>query len=189
MPRIPMTASAALLVAAPMLLTGCGPSDGTSPPTTPAPATAPSTAASDPSAGPAEQAKAAAIQTVIDYNQMVAVDLFSGRATLNDLTDVTTSGQLDGQQRYSQRVLAQGWTAKPDQTPKMASIKVISATPKSDPTKVVIRYCVDNTGIKYTREVDGKKKTVYGIREGADKTVEKTPWGWRITSSSDVTRC
>lgn len=182
--RIRVTAPAALLVAVPVLLAGCGSSNGSqhdSP--------APTTSVSSSTAGPVEEARQAAIQTVTDYAQMVTVDLFSGRATLNDLTDVTAGKQLAGQQKYSQGVLAQGWTAKADQAPEMVSIKVVSASPKADPTKVVVRYCTDATGVQYTREVNGKKQTEHGLREGADKTVEKTARGWRITSSSDMKRC
>lgn len=144
------------------------------------------TASSSPTV--ADKAEAAALSTVKRATQMVMVDVFSGKATMNDLPKVLAQPVLDQQRKSTSELLGAGWVAPQGGEVKFDELKVLSATPKSDPTTVIVSFCADATDVKLVRK-DAKGKVVetsHGARQGGQATVEAKDYGdgWFVTQTT-----
>lgn len=168
------------------LLAGC--SSSSTPTESPSASTSPSAADSSAAATAADKAEAAALETVKRASQMLMVDVFTGKASMNDLPDVLAQPLLDQQRKATGDLLAAGWVAKTGGQVKFDELKVLSATPKSDPTTVIVSFCADATDVKLVREDAAGKvvETSHGVRQGGKATVEAKDYGdgWFVTQTT-----
>ena len=170
-----------------LLLTACSPDS-------PTPSVSPSTTASQPSASAsptptstltpaAQEAFEQATSVALAFRQ-TGVDLYTGsRTDVNDLNDVVAAGDLlDRELKNASQGLSQGYRSEP----AGAQLVLISADPVSidldaDPPRVVVRACIDATGVTDVAP-DGKRTP--GVREQLDYTVVSTDYlpapGWAV---------
>lgn len=175
------------MFAAGILLTGCSGDPAASPslaPSTPAStAVAPSASPSSTLTAEEQQAFDEATQVVLAYRQTL-VDLYSGaRTQLNDLNQVATGELLERNLAKTQQDLVAGQRSEP----VGARVVLDTASPihvdlDSDPSSVVVKACVDATGVTSVRP-DGTKSG--GVREEAEYTLVRTTYlpapGWAVS--------
>lgn len=134
-----------------LLLAGCSP-DSSAPSTSPTPTASQTSAAPTPTStlAPAEQeAFDQATDVVMAYRQ-TGVDLYTGaRTDVNDLNAVVAIGDLlDRELKNVSQGLTQGYSSEPIG----AQVTLVSAEPVSidldaDPPTVVVRACIDASGV------------------------------------------
>ena len=185
------TAAAAGVLA--LLLAGCSP-DTTEPSTSPTPTASQTAASPTPTSTltPAEQEAVGQSTDVVMAYRQTGVDLYTGaRTDVNDLNDVVAAGDLlDRELKNLSQGLSQGYSSQP----VGAQVVLVSAEPVSldldaDPPTVVVRACIDATGVTDVAP-DGTRTP--GVREQLDYTVIATDYlpapGWavlKITGAKD----
>ena len=191
----PSARALAGLLAAGMLLAGC--SSDPDPVATTSPSEKPSTSAegvASASASPSstltpeeQQAFEEATKVVLAYRQTIT-DLYSGaRTNLNDLNRVAAGELRDKGLKNIQQSLTDGWRRQPEGV----ELVLVSAEPveldlAEDPNTVVVRACIDATGVTI---VDPEWSPHLG-HQGAncDYHVTRTAYlpdpGWAVTQVS-----
>lgn len=176
-----------------LLLAGCSP-DSSAPSTSPTPTASQTSAAPTPTStlAPAEQeAFDQATDVVMAYRQ-TGVDLYTGaRTDVNDLNAVVAIGDLlDRELKNVSQGLTQGYSSEPIG----AQVTLVSAEPVSidldaDPPTVVVRACIDASGVTDVAP-DGTRTP--GVREQLEYTVVTTDYlpapGWavlKVTGAKD----
>ncbi len=170
-----------------LLLTACSP-DSPIPSTSPTPAASQTWASASPTPTstltPSEQEAFEQATSVALAFRQTGVDLYTGaRTDVNDLNDVVAAGDLlDRELKNVSQGLSQGYSSQP----AGAQLVLVSAQPLSidldaDPPRVVVRACIDATGV--TDVAPGGKRTP-GVREQLDYTVVTTDYlpapGWAV---------
>lgn len=192
----PIAAAGALM----LLLAGCTP-DTTTPNSSPTPtgtSASPSTTGSGSSTpNPTSTLTAAqkrafdeATEVVLAYRQTITDLLTRTRTRLNDLNDVATGDLVNRDLKDVSQALARGNRAEPENAQLvLVAAEPISVNLRRTPPTVVVRACIDATGVTDVAP-DGQRSP--GVRESLNYTVVKTTYlpdpGWavsRLTGAPD----